>query len=218
MTPTTDENIEFFFADPSTSRSTHPRGDQFSVLYLLRRELLETQGYDPNVRDAEDTAWKAGAQHRLFASLSLMFTGIDLIAKFEQGDKSGGVAARFQGFLKSSEGGGLDDHAAELLYAVRCSLLHAFGVPDDDALAKLGMKQIAIAQRRMASTTLGVGSVSVRTNGEVAEVYIDGMYRVLLDAVDNYRNSLFGRSSQPARNQFDQMFAKYGTIRMMATP
>lgn len=214
MTTTTDEDVDFFFADPSTPPLVHARGDQFSVLYLLRRELLETQGYDPN-RDEEAAAWKEGARNRLFASLSLMFTGIDLVAKFEQGDKSGGVGARFQKFLTSPEGGGLDASAAELLYAVRNSMLHAFGVPDSEMLAKLGMKQIAIAQRRMADTTMGAGSVSVRTNGEVAEVYVDGVYRVMLDAVDNYRDSLFGSSAQPARTQFDQMFVKYGTIRMI---
>jgi hypothetical protein len=216
MSPTTDENIDFFFEAPSTSPATHARVDQFSVLYLLRRELLETQGYDPN-NDAEAAAWTSGARNRLFASLSLMFTGIDLVAKFEQGDASGGVGARFQNFLRSPDGGELDASTAELLYAVRNSLLHAFGVPDGDMLTKLGMKQIAIAQRRMEATSIGVGSVSVRTNGEVAEVYIDGVYRVLLDAVDNYRGSLYGSHSQPARDQFDQMFTKYGTIRMLTS-
>jgi len=216
MSPTTDEIIEFFFADPATSPSTHARGDQFSVLYLLRRELLETQGYDPD-RDEEATAWKEGARNRLFASVSLMFTGIDLVAKFEQGDKSGGVGARFRNFLTSSDGGELDADAAKLLYGVRNSMLHAFGVPDGDMLADLGLKQIAIAQKRIENTPIGQGSVSVRTNGEVAEVYIDGIYRVFLDAVDNYRNSLFGSHAQPARDQFEQMFAKYGTIRMVTS-
>lgn len=207
------KNIDFFFSAPSTKPEEHRRGDKFSALYLLRRELLETQGYDPNV-DAEEIAWKDGAKNRLFASLSLMFTGFDLLAKFEQGD-GGKVGERYRAFLRSTEGGSLDSTTADLLWGVRNSILHAFGVPDDDMLKKMGLKEIAIAQRLVVETTLGAGSVSVRQNGEVAEVFIDGIYRVLLSAIDNYRDSLYGSGTEPAREQFNQMLAKYGTIRMI---
>jgi hypothetical protein len=88
------EQISCFFDRLNTPPSEHNRGGLHSVLYLLRRELIETAGYDPNA-GSESAADAGGIKRRLFASLILMFTTFDLLAKCALGD-TGGVAARFK--------------------------------------------------------------------------------------------------------------------------
>lgn len=205
--------IDFFFAEPSLRHEQHCRGDQFSVLYLLRQELVETQGYNP-YKDAESAVCKEGARNRLFASLSLMFTGYDLLAKFEQGDHHRFIGERYIAFLRSDSGAGLNYLHADMLYGVRNSLLHSFGVPDDDKLTKLGVKQIAIVQRRVVETTMGSGNSIVQSNDDVAEVFIDGVYCNFLNTIGRYRDSLYGDGTDERRERFMSMFTKYGTIRI----
>ncbi len=60
------------------------------------------------------------------------------------GQRSDGreVGKRFKAFLKSENGGELDTHTDDLLYAVRNSMIHAFGTPDVSSLKKLGLSSI----------------------------------------------------------------------------
>jgi hypothetical protein len=140
-----------------------------------------------------------------------MFTAFDLLAKLQLGDKDG-PGKRFKAFLTSAAGMQRSD--AELFYAVRNSLTHAFGVPDIDSLAKLGLQGVEL--RRRGETQDGLAVVQRRSWGEpsrtVAILYIDGAFRTLMTTLRNYRRSL--SESVEARRQFDQMFDKYGMINM----
>lgn len=208
-----DDKIAFCFSSPTATPSRHNRQGTFSVLYLLRRELVETAGYDPNTDD-EARVDADGIKHRLFVSLIAMFTAFDLLAKFQLGDQ-GGLGRRFTDFLVSPAGGGMQQADADLLYAVRNSVTHAFGVPDADSLAKLGLKGVELHQR--VETREGLVVVQRKTWSKppqtFAEVYIDGVFRALMASIENYRESL--SVSVEARAQFESMFDKYGTIRMV---
>ena len=81
-----DDKIAFCFTSPKELPSSHNRDGRVSVLYLLRRELIETAGYNPNVDD-EGAVDAGGIQNRLFVSLIAMFTAFDLLAKFQLGDQ-----------------------------------------------------------------------------------------------------------------------------------
>jgi hypothetical protein len=213
MAPFTDveDKVVFFFDLPRRHVSAHKRGTFVSILYLLRRELIETAGYDPGVHD-EAAVDASGVRNRLFASLILMFTAFDLLAKFRLGD-SGGVGARFKEFLQAEDGGQMDPSQAELLYAIRNSLVHAFSVPAPDTLQRLGMKGVALAQRKEFTSVGGLkGLTTTSTHGETAVVYIDGVFRELQTAINSYRDSLYGSDAQDNRIRFEQMFDKYGSI------
>ncbi len=213
MAPFTDveDKIVFFFDSPCKKVSEHKRGTFVSILYLLRRELIETAGYDPGVHD-EAVVDASGVRNRLFASLILMFTAFDLLAKFQLGE-SGGVGARFKQFLQAEDGGRMDPSQAELLYAIRNSLVHAFSVPGLDALQRLGMTGVALAQRKeFRSAGRLKGLITTSTHGETAVVYIDGVFRELQTAIGSYRDSLYSSDSQGNRAAFEQTFDKYGYI------
>ena len=182
-------------------------------MYLLRRELIDTAGYNPDA-DNEDAVDAEGVRNRLFASLIVMFTAIDLLAKFQFGDKNG-VGDRFTGFLTSATGAGMKQDNAELLYAVRNSLVHAFGVPDSDILARLGLRGVELHRRIEAKDGLVV--VQRKTwhpNVEIAVLYIDGVFRVLKASIQNYHEALLVETATDLRSQFEEMFDKYGTINM----
>jgi len=207
-----NDQIAWFFGAPSTDPAHHARAGANSVLYLLRRELIETIGYDPNT-ETEDDVDQGGSRRRLFASAILMFTTVDLLAKYMFGD-SGGIGERFKQFLQSPDGGGLAPSDAELLWAVRNSLVHAFGLPDSTRLAATGHQSVGIAQRLPTTAGGFDGLVVVAHRGDAAVVYVDGLFRVVKHAIDRYRQTLSGAGSSEARTAFTSAFSSYGWIRI----
>lgn len=148
-----DDKISFFFAAPPVLPSAHSRAAVVSTLYLLRREMMDCMGHNPN-EQSEQVADEQGTQHRVFASLSLMFTTFDLLAKFMFGD-GGGVGSRFRDFLRSPDGGGLDSPTAAVLWRVRNSMVHAFGLPSTDGVADLNLSAVSLALRKPATDISG---------------------------------------------------------------
>jgi hypothetical protein len=206
-----NDKIKFFFDDPTKPPAAHKRRALVSVLYLLRRELIETAGYDPARGDDEAKVDTAGVKNRLFASLILMFTAFDLLAKFSLGDK-GGVGECFKEFLESPHGAGMPRLVAELFYAVRNSLVHAFGTPDADSLQRLGMRTVAIERGKEIPPGRIPGLYTLSRNGDVAVIYVDGIFRTLFYTIGRYRQTLYGEGSDAARAEFEAMFDKYGKI------
>lgn len=209
-----NDKIDFFFDDPTRSPDDHKRDGLASVLYLVRRELLETAGWDPRVGDDEAKVYEQGLRNRLFASLLVMFAGFDLLAKFQLGD-TGSVGERFKKFLISPDGADVSDLEAKIFYAVRNSLVHSFSVPDADLLTKLGMKSVGIAHHLegIYGGSRGVSTLTVQS-GDTAIVYVNGVFQTWVNAVRHYHESLYGSDSDEARKIFEQMFDKYGTLGM----
>ena len=182
------------------------------MLYLLRRELIETLGYDPNAT-TEDEVDERGSRNRLFASTILMFTAVDLLAKYTCGE-AGGIGDRFKRFLQSPDGGGLAPQEAELLWAVRNSLVHAFGLPDSGRLSHTGHQAVGIGQR-LATTSGGIdGLLVIAHRGDDAVVYVDGLFRVIKHAISRYQETLYGSGATDARRAFASAFSSYGWIRV----
>ncbi len=205
-----DDRIRFFFEEPTRSPSEHARDKAHSVLYLLRRELIETIGYDANVSSEADVD-VGGSRNRLFASLLLMSTMVDLLAKFMFGDE-GGVGDRFRRFVRSAGGGGKPRLDAELLWSTRNSLVHAFGLPETKNLAKARVTAIGIGQRKEVTWRGSSGLIVIEREGETAIIYVDGLFRTVAESIHRYQRTLFGSGSAPARATFADAFARYGWI------
>ena len=93
--------------------------------------------------------------------------------------------------------------------------MHAFGVPDSDMLARLGLRGVELHRRIEAKDGLVV--VQRKTwhpNVEIAVLYIDGVFRVLKASIQNYHEALLVERATDLRTQFEEMFDKYGTINM----
>lgn len=206
-----EDKIRFCFDGPKTAPREHRRGGVTSVLYLLRRELVETAGYNPDTVD-EAAVERSGVRNRLFASLILMFTGFDLLAKLQRGDKED-IGVRFRAFVGAAKGGAMTAQDAHLFYAIRNSLVHAFGVPNQAKLSRLGLTDLQLAQRQVWPESGGeTGLLIVSHTPPVATLYIDGVYAALLRSIARVEDSLYGADSAAARGQFEQMFDEYGSI------
>lgn len=208
------DKIAFFFQSPNTKPRDHSRDGLHSVLYLLRRELIETLGYHPDQHTETDVE-RGGSRHRLFASMILMFTTIDLLAKFvpEPPGKIT-IGQRFINFLSSHEHGQVAPENAKLLWAARNSLVHAFGVPDDESLAKVGLKYAGFAQRKEEHLPIGSGQTFIERSADAAVVYVDGLYKLTMTIIPKLEESLYGEAGVPNRPAFVTAFDKYGRIRI----
>jgi hypothetical protein len=212
-----DDKIQFCFEAPTTPVARHARGGTVSVLYLLRRELVSVAGYTSD-RDDEAIVEAGGVRANLFASLMLTFTGFDLLAKFCRGDGEK-VGARFKRFLAMPGIVGVAPETAELLYQVRCSVVHAFGVPDSDSCESLAyeLSHVAIARSKRTRGPRRELQIAIETiPGDTATIYVDGLFKFLRDSYPAVRESLYGSDSAPARTQFEAMFDKYGTMIVVA--
>jgi hypothetical protein len=214
--PEADPKLQFFFASPKTDVQTHIAEGvgRASVLYLLRRELIETSGHDPNDVD-EGEVIRLGAQDRLFATMILGFTVIDLLAKFTS-DKSG-IGERFREFLSSQDGGQLDKDSASLLWASRNSLVHQFNVPPEQTLKAAGLTAAGFGQRLENQLGIGVGLTVIARQGENAIVFVDGILATTFAAIKTYEDSLWGDGSADARRRFLLAYDEYGTMPMRIT-
>lgn len=213
--PELDDAIAFFFSDPGDPPERHLQegaGDEASALYLLRREIIDTAGYDPDVDD-EEAVVDGGVKKRLFATMILCFTVIDLLAKFATGKKMGPA---FKEFVGSPNGGGMTALNADLLWAVRNALVHQFNVPDEDnaAMKALGLKKFSFDQRREFDVGGIQGQSVVVQDGEEVTVYIDGLVKFTFATVRKYEDTLFGSDSGQVRQRFKDAYPVYGVIGM----
>lgn len=195
--------VSFFFEAPNCSVGDHAVGGRVSTLYLLRRELLDTLGHDPDTV-SESEAVARGVQRRAFASSMLMFTLLDLLAKFAYGDKEGEVGKRFTELLAEPGGASLPPDHAKVFWFVRNSLMHAFGLPHDEGREKLGLQNVG-AWRRHPTDPEICADIS---NGQ-ALLYVDGVYRRVLHTIHWSREFAEGA---PDSARFEEMFSRYGSV------
>jgi hypothetical protein len=90
------DDLAFFFARPTVPFERHAQRDQQSVLYLVRREAQDCL---IGKVVPESQVLRQFDQHRLFATVMVVFAGIDLVAKFAaDNDADREVRYRFVGF------------------------------------------------------------------------------------------------------------------------
>lgn len=114
------KRFDLFFMDP---RVNYSDGKQ-SNLYLLRREINTVLASKSN--PINQTGVQQGPSI-LLAAMGVM-AGIDLLAKFYSGEEyysNSGI--RFQKFVQRY----FDNDSADVLYKLRNSLMHNFGLNDD---------------------------------------------------------------------------------------
>lgn len=183
---------DLFFEDPRLRRA--PPG-QYGILYLLRRDINSCLGAEEGLttRTSPMIQWP-GAMG--------IFAGIDLLAKFLQGEDSGGVGRRFRCFV--SRYLHLPTTAeVDAIYQLRNSMLHSFG---------LYSRHRDGTVYRFTLTSCGDRPLVRHTPPEHYLVDIISLRGDFEAAVAEYRQDLQG---DPALQQnFMSMFPNYGAIRI----
>jgi hypothetical protein len=184
-------DADLFFLSP---RTKVPRPNQFGVLYLLRRDIDQCMGIDPDTgQDVGPTALWPGAM--------AILAGVDLLAKFWAGsDAQREVSKRFRGFLDCC----FDvtkPKDREAIYQLRNSLLHSFGLYSKDK-----DKEYRFV---LAFDGEDVALVS-HTPPDKYYVNLRVLHGELEKAIGAYCTKL--SSDTQLQNKFAAMFGNYGSI------
>jgi len=182
-TTDTTEKIERFFKDPDEEPEL---SGEFSTLYLLRRDI--NQCFKNSL---------------LWPTTMCILVGFDLLGKFYAGnDNRGCVEERFENFLRAFVLENLEnkkeiEEEVEVLYSLRNSMCHSFGLYDNKyhiVLNKDKKKFISLPQSETDKTY----RISVYLLKEKFE-----------NGIENFKKTL----TKPDKiAKFDLMFDKYGSI------
>jgi hypothetical protein len=194
---TLDEEVDFFFAAPLPEQT----GSVRSTLHLLRREMQDC--LIGTVVPENEFAAYPGERHRLFATLMVIMSGIDLLAKFYAGnDKSGCVGDRFKAFAMTflfSEARS-PEQCADVLYHCRNTVMHSFNVREK-------RKQYKVNIVDKASTEV-VWPVPGQPNRFV--ISVEGLAQAFIKAIESYESAV--RADSQLQLKFTNMFFDYGDI------
>ena len=176
-------NIEFFFEDPSTP--PRPRPTNYGVLYLLRRDII--------------TCFDNSAE---CPGIMALLAGIDLLGKFYTGNDDPGrgrVGERFITFLQYF--GNISEREKEVIYQLRNSLLHSFGLYSEDKngnIYKFTLGKNFHAFIKQVGDRYYIDVLKLR---EYFNLSIENYYKDLKDNID-------------LQLKFEKMFPRYGAIYM----
>jgi len=190
--------IDLFFEDPAVYHSS-PR--QYSVLYLLRRDIRTCLGIHPNT--GAEIECKA-----LWPGTMAIMAGIDLLAKFlagvdgskrVKGKAQSVVGERFNRFVREYfKPISLDD--AETIYQLRNALMHSFGLRSETRSGRVYKFMLTAAHgplvQEQANDKYWIDILTLHDRFEIA--------------IECYHADL--RGDQDLQRNFDGMFPKYGTI------
>ena len=170
-----DENFEKFFKDPNEEPDIP---GTFGTLYLLRRDISS-----------------CFSNSILWPGTMCILAGFDLLGKFYAGnDDSKKVGERFKSFLVDVVGCNSDE--SNILYSLRNSMLHSFGLFDNNRRMILNRDEATFISERDQSY-----HISVLLLKEKFELGIGNFKRII-------------RANIVAENNFNSMIGKYGILRI----
>lgn len=194
MNRMTKNHIDRFFKAPSDP--PHVPGTN-SVLYLLRRDVVQCLGHDPQ------TGLKL-SNIALFPGIMGIFAGVDLLAKFHAGEDGRGVRSRFKEFVRTyfrSVRSGWD----EIIWQLRNSLLHSFGLHSKDNNGCMYHFRLK----------LGDCPLLRKRGGDKYYVGIIPLHERFETAVSLYESSI--RADTMLQANFERMYPIYGAIRIRSS-
>ncbi len=190
------EKITLFSEDPKFYYKP-PR--KYSTLYLLRRDIAFCLGI--NLENKKPCHKKSKAQ---WLGAMGIFAGIDLLGKFLNGEddtRHGKVRQRFKMFLSQyfhiNEN---DADDAEILWHLRNSLLHSFGLYSKDFKKGIEYHFTLVAAYEPL--------ISQRNNKYVIDLM--SLYDKFESSIESYLKDLMNLPQ--LRDNFSKMFDKYGSI------
>lgn len=188
----TKTHIDRFFKAPSDP----PQKGTNSVLYLLRRDVMQCLGHDPQTgRKLPNIA--------LFPGLMGIFAGLDLLAKFHAGTDRNRAHQRFEEFVHTYFKTVRSDWD-KTLWQLRNSIMHSFGLHSEN-------------KNRMYHFRLKLSDCPLlRKRGE--DKYYVGiitLHQRFESAVSLYEISV--RTDTILQTNFERMYPKYGTIRIRSS-
>ncbi|VTR95233.1 unnamed protein product [Gemmata massiliana] len=203
------DEADRFFLSPHEPK---PEDRPVSVLYLLRRDIYQCMGRDPDSGNeyvfTEEGTGKNLNTRALWPGAMTIMAGIDLLAKFFTGDdKPGKAGERFNCFLKEYFPK-LDEEHRIPLYKLRNSLMHAFGLYSED---KDEQYKFSLSFRESQRLVTSLRADEYNVDLEQLRLQFE-------EAVNSYKAALESEPDVEKRQQlqahFDVKVNKYGFINL----
>ena len=198
---TVDEKIEFFFTAPYKLTEVSQLTATMSSLFMLRREVQFCLIGDLAPEDHVIDIAMSDGEYRLFATMMVTMSGVDLLAKFWAGsDAVGGVGERIKGFAERYMFANAKDpkRSGEILYlALRNPLLHSFTLYDKKLEIWMMNRQ---PQFDIIENPAKPGHVLIS---------IEGIYLAFIRGLRAYHAELV--TSSDLKTKFEAMYERYGT-------
>lgn len=200
-------DIDWFFRSP---RSAPRPGEKFSQLYLLRRDIDTCFGIDPNtgriLRIVDSVTGGDITCQAIWPGTMAILAGIDLLGKFLSGsDQMGEVRKRFINFGIRYLNLTKDD--ADLLYQLRNSLLHSFGLYSDktDKRGKITATYCFVLSRGMGMLIKHLGNDYYCLDVEcLRELFEQGVKKYEIELRDSSRDD-----HKELNKRFNAMLSKH---------
>jgi hypothetical protein len=211
-----DEEIELFFKDPGIRTQVKDS----STLHLLRRDIYSCMGY---INDDNKNEWIKCDKKKdptRWPGAMVILAGIDLLGKFYDGnDKSCKVANRFKAYYNKyiapyDKDEYNDKQNAEIIYQLRNSLLHSFGLYSKDTFNfKIYHFNVCINNKKLIEE----GSDTIIKKEEDGKKYTILFYRIDIGilhdlfegSIEKYKSDLMEDKTE-MKNNFHNMFKNYG--------
>ena len=182
--------LKWFFCNP---RSKPRDGNEFSQLYLLRRDIDTCFGIDPDTGRQMHPISKRSKKplycRAIWPGTMAILAGIDLLGKFRAGsDKSGGkgihgVGGRFEAFAQKCMH--LSKSDARLIYQLRNSLLHSFGL-----YTEIRNKKGRIKSRYYFTLCQGARELIVTMKKDFYRIDVDRLRALFDSSINAYHREL----------------------------
>jgi hypothetical protein len=217
--PELKRDIEWFFTAPSVEPARHQLPDRrMSTLYLLRRDALNclTQRVDGRLL-TEEEALAPQSYQRIFPSVMVITSGIDLLAKFHSGEDEGAVGTRFEAYLSAC--GNLTPDEAHALWLLRNAQVHSYGLYGFIDLPKRaggGRFPYRFTLLEMLPDFHRGPKIAWQSPGSNTWVVcVATLYEMFITSVANYEQRLLARCDaidDGLPKAFAKMFERYGYL------
>jgi len=192
------EKIDKFFEDTRIYHGEEVKEKgfyKFSILYLLVRDIKTCFGIDPatnknfTCKNCGNVAFNSAQWPALMGILA----GIDLLGKFYEGRDGAGVGDRFKNFIYEDK-----DLLKDVLYELRNSMLHSFGLYSDN------YNLVLVAD----NNSNPIIKISNNNFKKTAVINVSKLYLQFLEAIKKYHDEL--KNNDELKDNFNRMFGKYG--------
>jgi len=200
-----DQSINKFFEDTTKNHDTSKDIYEFSILYLLVRDIQTCLNINPTIKLKE----KFNCEHcnreinvrSQWPAIMGILAGIDLLGKFYDGSNSnyrGEVGRRFKKFLKKFFN--INEKESDALYNLRNSMLHSFGLYSDS------YKFMLIESKY--KKFIEFKTMRTPPPAEIAIINVEKLYNKFIKSISLYKNSL--KRNRNLKQNFENMFPYYG--------
>lgn len=178
--------------------------EYYGTLYLLRRDILTCLGTNPNTGKPFEHGCKA-----TWSAIMGILAGIDLLGKFMKGEGAdvGLSKTKFMAYLERYFE--LDsEEDREILYQLRCSVLHSFGWY---SVVKATKREYRFQLSGLKNALL-IEKTSDAKNRDVYVIGLQALYEQFEESICAYSHDLVANETLLAN--FDKIFPDYGWMRI----